>query len=304
MRKLLVLTPLSFCTLSLLLATLADTAAAAQWTYPPVLPGARSEIYKTVGDTKLALYIFEPATPGTNRAAIVFFFGGGWQSGSPAQFEPQCRHFAARGMVAMTADYRVGSRQKARAADCVADAKACVRWIRQNAPRLGIDPQRIVAAGGSAGGHIAAATGTLPGFDAASENAGVSSVPDALVLFNPALVLAPMEGLDLKGFGTNLGKERLGAEPKDLSPAHHVKTGAPPTLILHGKADTTVPFATAEAFAAAMKRAGNRCELIGYDGQAHGFFNSGRGDGRFYRETLAAADSFLVSLGYLAPQSK
>ena len=277
-------------------------AAAAQWSYPPVMEGARSEIYKTVGDTKLSLYIFEPATPGTNRPAIVFFFGGGWQGGSPAQFEQQCRHFAARGMVAITADYRVGSRQQAKAADCVADAKSCVRWLRQHAAQLGINPQRIVAAGGSAGGHIAAATGTVPGLDQAGEDTSVSSVPNALVLFNPALVLAPLGGLDLKGFGVNLGKERLGAEPAAISPAHHVKSGTPPTFIAHGKADTTVPFITAETFAAVMKHSGSYCELIGYEGQQHGFFNYGRGENRYYRETLAAADAFLVSLGFLAPE--
>ena len=52
-----------------------------------------------------------------------------------------------------------------------------------------------------------------------------------------------------------------------------------------------------------MKKAGNRCELVGYEGQGHGFFNYGRGDGRYYRETLAAADKFLVSLKYL-PEEK
>jgi acetyl esterase/lipase len=184
----------------------------------------------------------------------------------------------------------------------VADAKSCVRWIRSNATRLGIDPKRIAAGGGSAGGHVAAATATLPGFDEASEDKSVSSVPNALVLFNPALVLAPMDGVALEGFGTKVGKERLGAEPGALSPAHHVKAGAPPTIIFHGKSDTTVPYFTAEAFAKTMQEAGNRCDLVGYEGQGHGFFNYGRGDERYYRETLEAADRFLVSIGYLAKQ--
>lgn len=73
----------------------------------------------------------------------------------------------------------------------------------------------------------------------------------------------------------------------------------PPTLILHGKADTTVPYVTVEAFEQAMREAGNRCELIGYEGQPHGFFNAGRKGDDYYRKTLAAADRFLVSLGYL-----
>lgn len=266
------------------------------------MEGARTETYKRIGDTNLVVHIFESSENKTNRAAIVFFFGGGWTSGSPGQFEQQAQHFASRGVVAIAADYRVNSRHGVKPVTCVADAKSCVRWIRSNAARLGIDPKRIVAAGGSAGGHLAAATATLPGFDEPGEDKTVSSVPNALILFNPALVLAPMDGLNLEGFDTRVGKERMGAEPSDLSPAHHVKAGAPPTIIFHGKADTTVPYATAEAFATAMKEAGNRCELVGYDEQTHGFFNFGRGDGRYYRETLAAADKFLVSLGYLSPE--
>lgn len=264
--------------------------------------GARTEVYKQIGGTNLLVHIFDPpGVSATNRAAIVFFFGGGWNSGSPKQFEQQCRHFASRGMVAMAADYRVGFRHGVKPVTCVADAKSCVRWIRSNSGRLGIDPNRIVAAGGSAGGHLAAATATLPGFDEPGEDKTVSAVPNALVLFNPALVLAPLEGMDAAGFGARVGSERLGTEPRELSPGHHVKAGVPPAIIFHGKADKTVPYVTAEAFAAAMKKAGNRCELVGYEAQGHGFFNFGRGDGRYYRETLAAADTFLVSLGFLPP---
>jgi acetyl esterase len=283
-------------TLVVLVSGAAGRAASAA--YPPVLEGARQEIYKRVGDTALALWIYEPETGAkTSRPAIVFFFGGGWSSGSPQQFEPQCRALAARGMVAITADYRVATRQQAKAADCVADAKSAVRWLRKNAARLGLDPDRIAAGGGSAGGHIAAAT-LVPGFDTEGEDPAVSCAPNALVLFNPALVLAPLPGLELKGFGVNLGPERLGAPAVALSPAHHIRGGMPPTIIFHGRADTTVPFATAEAYARAMQAAGNRCELVGYDGEAHGFFNATRKGGK-YPETLAAADAFLVSLGYL-----
>ncbi len=267
--------------------------------YPPVMEGANAETYKEVNGTALKLWIFQPeekAAPDAKRPAIVFFFGGGWTGGSPEQFERQCRHFASRGMVAIAADYRVASRQQVKAAACVADAKSCIRWVRRNAGRLGIDSQRIVAAGGSAGGHLAAATATLPGLDEAGEDTGVSAVPDALVLFNPALVLAPFPGLEQKGFESRTSAERFGCEPEAISPIHHVREKLPPTLILHGRADTTVPFASAEAFAAEMKKAGNRCELVGYEGQPHGFFNAAR-----FAETLAEADKFLVSLRYLAP---
>lgn len=273
--------------------------------YPPELPDARAEVYKTVGDTELSLYIFEPASgPDNERPAIVFFFGGSWRHGSPEMFAQHCRHLASRGMVAITADYRVATRHQVKPIDCVADAKSAIRWVRANASRLGVDVNRIAAGGGSAGGHLAAAAATLEEFDEPGEDAEISSVPNALVLFNPVLVLGPLEGFELTGFGANKTAEKLGADPIALSPAHHVKPGMPPTIILHGRADRTVPFASVEAFAHVVEAAGNRCEVIGYDGQGHGFFNYGKGDGRYYRETLAAGDAFLVSIGYLAPVSE
>jgi acetyl esterase/lipase len=118
-----------------------------------------------------------------------------------------------------------------------------------------------------------------------------------LVLFNPALALAPFPGLDAKGFESKQNADRIGCPPEAISPIHHIGEHLPPTLILHGKADTTVPYASAEAFATEMKKKGNRCELVGYEGQTHGFFNASR-----YDETVAEADRFLVSLGYLPAQ--
>lgn len=268
--------------------------------YPPAIEGAKVETYKKVGGADLKVWLFYPTNApaaGAQAAplpAVVFFFGGGWRSGSPEQFVPQCRHLAARGMIAAVADYRVASRQQAKPAECVADAKSCVRWLRQNAARLGIDPHRLAAGGGSAGGHLAAAVATLPGLDEPGEDLSVSCVPDALVLFNPGLMMAPFGGIDMKGFGANLTSDRFGCEPQAISPIHHIRKGLPPTLILHGRADTTVPFVTAEAFRDEMKKAGNRCELVGYDGQPHGFFNKAK-----YDETLAEADRFLTALGYL-----
>ena len=272
--------------------------------YPPDLPGAKVVTYKTVGDTKLNLWIYEPEghKPEDKSPAIVFFFGGGWTGGSPQQFEQQCKHLAGRGMVAMTADYRVASRNQVKAVSCVADAKSAVRYIRQNAARLGIDPSRIAAGGGSAGGHLAACTAALKGFDEAGEDASVSSVPNALALFNPAVVLAAVDGIrELDAAKVSSFRDKMGTDPKELSPFHHVHRGMPPTIILHGKADSTVPYQTALLFAKAMTDAGNQCRLVGYEGQAHGFFNYGRGDGTHYQKTLDELDKFLVALGYLPP---
>ena len=263
--------------------------------YPPVLAGSQEETYRRLGETSLKLWIFQPAAKSEKPLpCVVFFFGGGWSSGTPAQFEPQSRHLASRGMIAIVADYRVKGRQNALPADCVSDAKACVRWVRANASRLGIDPTRIAVGGGSAGGHLAAAVATVPGLDTATDDKSVSCLPNALLLFNPGTVMAPFPGLELKGFGAGLDKARFGCEPTEISPLHHVKKGLPPTIIFHGKADTTIPYATVEKFTEAMKAAGNRCELVGYEGQTHGFFNKAR-----YQETLDATDAFLVSLGYL-----
>ncbi len=268
-----------------------------KWDYAQTIEGARTEVYKTVGDLSLSLHVFEPESgPKTNRPAIVLFFGGGWSGGSPLQFANQCRYLARRGMVAITADYRVRSRHQVNVDVCVTDAKSAIRWVRANALRLGIDPHRIAAGGGSAGGHLAAATGTVPGFEDAGEDLKISSVPNAMVLFNPGLVLAPIDQLPIppEAFAARLPEERMGTAPRNLSPAHHVKPGVPPTIIIHGKADDQVPYATAEVFDRLMKEAGNRCDLVGYEGQGHGFFNV-----KSYDETVADMDRFLVSLGWL-----
>jgi acetyl esterase/lipase len=231
----------------------------------------------------------------------VFFFGGGWTNGSPTQFQPHCEYLASRGMVAMTADYRVASRQQVKAVSCVADAKSAIRFVRKEAARLGVDPNKIVAGGGSAGGHIAACTGVISAFDESTEDASISSVPNALALFNPAVVLAPVEGLPPRSQEKTASfSDRMGTDPKAISPYHQVRKGAPPTIIFHGKDDPTVPLATVELFAKAMKDAGNACTLVAYGGQRHGFFNYGRGDNEYYRKTVKALDAFLVERGYLS----
>lgn len=266
--------------------------------YPPHLEGATAAKYKTVGDVSLKLWIFNPKNhqPTNHRAAIVFFFGGGWTSGSPAQFEQQCKHLAERGMVAIAADYRVGSRHNVKPVQCVADAKSAMRWVRANAAKLGIDPQRIAAGGGSAGGHLAASTAFIKDFDEPGEDTSVSAVPSALVLFNPALMLAPLNGYKFDVSGARVSEERFGTKPEKISPAHHVKQGAPPTIIFHGKADTTVPFVSVEAFTAEMKKAGNSCELVGYEDAKHGFFNASDADGK---DTVKRMVKFLKALDYL-----
>ena len=111
--------------------------------------GGQTHIYKTVGEIKLPLYLYEPAgrQPGSQSPAIVFFFGGGWKGGSPTQFEEHCKYLAKRGMVTITVEYRVSSRHDAKIEDCIADARSAMRWVRAHAKSLGIDSRRIASGG-------------------------------------------------------------------------------------------------------------------------------------------------------------
>lgn len=278
----------SIICLSLCLLAAPLFAKSAYSSYPPTFKDARVETYRKVGSTELKLWIFGESDPKVPKPAIVFFFGGGWSGGSPAQFEDQARHFAKRGMIAITADYRVKKRHGVQVVECVKDAKAAIAWVRENATRLGIDPAKIAASGGSAGGHLAAATGTISGI-------GSDERPNAMILFNPATTLAPIAGWEPAAGKADLSVERFGVEAKVISPAHHIGPHTPPTLILHGKADTTVPYDSVVAFESAMKQAGRPCKLVGYEDTEHRFFNKGEG----YKNSLAEADAFLVELGWL-----
>ena len=251
----------------------------------------RKILYRTVGDVKLHLHVFEPKghKPTDQRPAIVFFFGGGWNGGNPNQFYTHCAYLASRGMVAMSAEYRVKSRHKTTPFDCVQDGKSAVRWIRKHSKKLGIDPNKVAAGGGSAGGHVAAATATVPGLDVPDADPKISPVPNALVLFNPVYDNGP------KGYGYN----RVKARYQEISPMHNIRKGMPPAIVFLGTKDKLIPVSTAEAFQAKMKKVGSRSELMLFKGAAHGFFNFGRGDGSAYRKTVRAMDEFLTSLGYL-----
>ncbi len=276
--------------------------AKGQAAYPPHIDGAKEITYKTVDGCKLSLWIFTPAKhKSTNSAAaIVFFFGGGWNAGSPAQFVKHCEYLSARGMVAIVADYRVKSRHSVTAKVCVSDAKSAIRWVRENASELGIDGNRIAAGGGSAGGHLAAACATLPKFDEEDENKSISSKPNALVLFNPALVLAPIDGGEKESNKQMAGLEkRMGTKPENMSPYHNMHGKLPPTIIFHGTADTIVPFKSVELFTERMYEFGNECTLLGYQGEPHGFFNYGKKSNAVFVDTVHKMDKFLVSLGYL-----
>lgn len=258
----------------------------------------QTTVYKTVGSTALKLHIFNP--PGhqatDTRPAIVFFFGGGWNGGSPSQFFPHCAHLAQRGMVAMSAEYRIKSKHGTTPQACIKDGKSAVRWIRQHAAELGIDPQRLAAGGGSAGGHVAAATGTGTGIVETGEDLGVSHRPNALVLFNPVYDNGP------EGYGHSRVKDYW----QSFSPMHNIDKDTPPTIVFLGTQDKLIPVSTAEKYKAIMTKQGLRCDLHLYEGQAHGFFNyrPNKATHVYFDKTVKAMDQFLASLGYLQGEAQ
>ena len=290
------------------LTTLAANAQRSK-NYPPVMDEATVETYKQVDGTELKLWIFHPPQSSQRdknlqlapRPAIIFFFGGGWRSGTPEQFHHHCRYLAKQGMVAITADYRVLQRNETLADKAVADAKSAIRYVRQHAKRLGVHPNQIVASGGSAGGHLAACTDLVSQLDEPHEDQTISSRPNALAMFNPALVLAPWEGVHFHEDEIKELVSGTGVAPSLISPILQIKEGAAPSIIFHGKADTAVPYVTAERFAQETQRRGNRCELIGYEGESHGFFNYGREGtpGQAYLKTLSRLHEFLNDIGFL-----
>lgn len=266
-------------------------AAVAQ--YPPEIEDARVEVFKSIDGIDLRIWALP--TPDLENArpapAVVFFFGGGFRAGSPAQFLPQARRLADLGLVAMLADYRVRDRHGTSPSHAVEDAKSAIRWVRAHAADFGLDPNKIGAIGGSSGGQLAASAATLPGFDAADEDLNVSSRPDLVVLFNPALIIAPVEGL----FAWPEDLIQPDVPALELSPYHNLRSQPVATLILHGENDELFPPATVEAYCEKARGLGGICEYEIYDGARHGFFNRPP-----HRDlTLRRIEDFLRSMGWL-----
>jgi acetyl esterase/lipase len=214
--------------------------------------------------------------------------------GSPKQFYQQARRFADVGFVAISADYRVIKKHKTTPFESVKDGKSAIRWVRKHAAKLGIDPERIVSAGGSAGGHVAACTGVIDGYEEEGEDSKISTVPNAMILYNPVIDTTE------KGYGVS----KVGQQRKtDISPTHHVRKGIPPTLIFHGTADKTVPFENVERFTKLMKAAGNKVTLVPFEKKGHGFFNGSffrpKSNDVYFNLTMDKSVEFVKQLGFL-----
>ena len=247
-------------------------------------------VYKTTpeGELKIHLYFPKDWKPADRRPGIVFFFGGGFVGGKPSQFTTKAEYLATRGMVAASAEYRVKNTHHTGPEKCIEDAKSAVRWLRVNARRLGIDPNQVLAGGGSAGGTDATFTAYNTTYEPEGEDKSVSSKPNALVLYNPAI------GTDEYMLPDRPKEEQ--ATMRAFLSAWKVTKDGPPAILFFGTDDALL--APARAFVKQMIAVGNRVELYTAEGQKHGFFNDREGT-PWHASCLHQTDLFLASLGYV-----
>jgi len=266
--------------LSIIVAAMLSFVSLAEVTPNKIIP------YKIINNHVLNLHVFKPDDhkPSDNKPAIIFFFGGGWKGGTPEQFYKQSEYFAKHGVVAISAEYRVKSVHQTTPKEAVMDAKSAIRWLRSHANELGVNPDKIAASGGSAGGHLAIAAATLNDFNEYEENTLISAIPNALVLFNPVFDNGP------QGYGY----ERVKAYWQAFSPLHNIRPKMPPTIAFFGTEDKHVPVSTIKKFSSIVAAKGNRFDFFLYEGQPHGFFNKAK-----YTETLMETKKFLTSIGYI-----
>ncbi|MBX3740573.1 MAG: alpha/beta hydrolase fold domain-containing protein [Akkermansiaceae bacterium] len=258
--------------------------------------------YKTVDGLDLEMHVFlpdKPAADGKLRPGVLFIHGGGWVGGEPSVHAFESLHLSRQGMVCATIRYRLlgqGKKGKYSVAkspgECLADAKSAMRFFRAHAAEFGMDPQRIAAGGGSAGGHLAAALNTIPGYDDPKDDLKVSPKADALVLLYPAFDLSG-------GWGGGIGScKKAGMDPLKFSPATMADATFPKTLILVGKLDPVSPPASNTAFLGRMKKAGVSVELLTYAGKEHKLFERRKTDPHF-QSYLIHSSRFFQELGWL-----
>lgn len=274
--------------------------------YTPTLASANvTPVFKKINDTtELHLSVFFPdgVKNGDAKPAIIYFFGGAFLTGSPAQFEQHCQYFASRGIVAIAADYRVIKRNGGNALNCIYDAKSAVRYVREHAEELHVDPNKIILSGGSAGTFLALSCAIDdPKWQDASDNTSISCKPNAMILLNP-VVNAMEHKFRIEKFKDNVNDSLDMSHAKEVDPLTHISSGMPPMIMFHGTADKISGFAFVEQYHKDYVAAGNTAELVPYEGQKHGFTAVKFKNGKYYKETLYKSDEFLIKLGYLSGQ--
>ena len=268
---------------------------------PLSFPGSEPHVYRKAGDVELRLHVVKP--PGWKASdklpCLIAYFGGGWTHGTPKSTISWAKWAADHGMVGVAADYRTRHRHGTTPEACISDGRASVRWVQEHAAELGVDPSRIVAAGGSAGGHVAAwtaITGKGPGAD---DPGSPDPRPAALILFNPVTDTKDSGYGGTKRFGGSASRA-LACSVPDQMPGQ-----MPPTIVFHGLVDTTVPYSNSVDFRDKLALSGNRCELVGFEGLGHSYSSSkfGAAGAAALVRTKAEMEKFLGSLGLIKPQA-
>ena len=228
--------------------------------------------YGTGGERKLKLDLYLPKGRTKAGPAIVFIHGGAWKSGNRGQMKFYCVKFAERGYVTATVSYRLTGEAAFPAA--VHDVKCAVRWLRANAGRYLVDPDRVAVSGNSAGGHLAMMIGYSddPSLEGAGGNNSVSSRVCAVVDF-----YGPTDLTAEYARGHAVVRDFLGGKAFDeapdayrlASPLFHLTKDDPPTLIFHGTIDSLVPVVQADALAAKLQELKIDHVYERYDGWPH-----------------------------------
>jgi acetyl esterase/lipase len=254
-------------------------------------------IYKTIGDKTLSVDVYPPTDQSAvARPAIIMIHGGGWSGGNPSLLAPHCRYFASRGIVAVNIEYRlVNKDNKLRISDCIADCRDAYQFILKSADKLKIDTGRIVIAGESAGGHLAAMVGMMTGNE---------KLPAAMVLYNPVVDPAATKWMSghtgVAALPESPAGETWQQRAERVSPIKLIRAGLPPVLLIHGVKDSTVPVEQADKFAELMRAEKNKVEYQRMEGWSHAFLIPGYGKEEQNVAALQMTDKFLSGLGYIA----
>lgn len=212
--------------------------------------------YGRVGERPLLLDLYRPVDLESPAAGVLFFHGGGWETGDKKDYRIYAAYFAAQGYVVASVGYRL--KKEARYPAAIEDTKCAVRWMRAHAGALNVDPDRLAAIGGSAGGHLAMMIGYSsdePELEGSGGWPGVSSAVSAVVeLYGPVDFTTPYARTH-ETVTSYLGKsfEEAPRLYEQCSPWFHLDAGDPPTLILHGTLDELVPIEQADRLAARLE---------------------------------------------------
>ncbi|MDF2924594.1 MAG: alpha/beta hydrolase [Paenibacillaceae bacterium] len=283
-----------------------------------ILPDEHVEevIYGQAGGEELRMLVMGPDQSSPNRlsSCLVFVHGGGFAGGTAETLLPQCRYFAKRGYVCFSVDYRLmvigddGSpaADSVTLADCIADCKMAMRYVRRNAKRWKGDPNRIALIGESAGGYLAGAVTALSHIEVQDADLSVSCVPNLLVIYNP---ITHLTGRWKTRVGLT-GQSFPAADPAEcwlsrhrrarlLSPLHHITDRHPAALVVHGLTDTAVPPEDSVEYIERLRELGvtAQLELLPDCGHAFALTNYKSSD-QAVRHTLELTAGFLQSQAF------